>query len=270
MSQQERIFVVVDPSDEKHVALERAIITAGLRSPKARLYVFVGVDNEAVDMRSTNDALFRDQYWFDEQISGPIKKANLDFEVEVSWSNEWQAAILQSAKRFSADYILLPVHRKTNRRRFTFSEAKWELLKTAHCPVILVRPGAKAQRKIVLAAVNFQATRDDQRALNQKILKQGKTTADNYGAEFHVVNAYLDSMLYPDRGKLANETGLPAERIHVKPGYTDEVVSAVAEEIEADLVVMGTLGQTGKTQTRRGNTAARVIAALDVDVIVFN
>ena len=270
MSQQERIFVVVDPSDDKHVALERAIITAGLRSPKARLYVFVGVDNEAVDMRSTNDALFRDQYWFDDQIRKPVSEAGLECEVEISWSHEWQEAIIESAKRFAADFIMLPVHRKTNRRRFTFSEAKWGLLKTAKCPVVLVRPGAKEQRKIVLAAVNFQATRDAQKELNQKILKQGKTTADNYGAEFHVVNAYIDSMLYPDRGKLAKETGLPAERIHVKPGYTDEVVSALAEELEADLLVMGTLGQTGKTKTRRGNTAARVIAAMDVDVMVFN
>ncbi|MEC8427023.1 MAG: universal stress protein, partial [Pseudomonadota bacterium] len=82
--------------------------------------------------------------------------------------------------------------------------------------------------------------------------------------------AYLDSMHYPDRGKLANETGLDAEHIHVKPGYTDEVVSAMAKELGADIVVMGTLGQTGKSRTRRGNTAERVIAGLDVDVMVFN
>lgn len=270
MNTQERMFVVVDPSDEKHVALERAIITAGLRSPKAKLYVFVGVDNEAVDMRATNDDLFRDQYWFEDQIRKPVTDAGLEVEVEISWSTEWRQAIIQSAKRFSADMILLPVHRKTNRRRFTFSEAKWDLLKNSDCPVLLVRPGAKDKRQTVLAAVNFQATRDAQKALNHKILEQGKATADKYGADFQVVNAYLDSMLYPDRGKLANETGLPAEKIHVKPGYTDEVVSAVADEIDADVVVMGTLGQTGKYKTRRGNTAARVIGGLDVDVLVFN
>jgi universal stress protein E len=33
---------------------------------------------------------------------------------------------------------------------------------------------------------------------------------------------------------------------------------------------MGTLGQTGMITTRRGNTAERIIAALDDDVMVIN
>lgn len=270
MSDQERIFVVVDPGDERHVALERAIITSKLYSPAPKLYVFIGVDGEAVDTRATNDSMFRDQNWFEEEVQQPIKDEGLDYEVEISWSSEWHEAILQSAKRFGANVILLPVHKKVSKSRFTFSESKWALLKEAHCPVVLVRPGAKERRKTVLAAVNFQATRDSQKELNQKILERGKWTAEGYGADFHVVNGYLDSMHYPDRGKLAKEAGLPSDKIHVKQGYTDEVVSAVAEDIDADIVIIGTLGQTGKTKTRRGNTAARVIAALDVDVLVFN
>ena len=53
-------------------------------------------------------------------------------------------------------------------------------------------------------------------------------------------------------------------------GYTDEVIAAAAKKIDADLVVIGTLGQTGLTKTRRGNTAERVISAVDVDVLVVN
>ena len=40
--------------------------------------------------------------------------------------------------------------------------------------------------------------------------------------------------------------------------------------LSADLVIMGTLGQTGLIKTRRGNTAERVISALDVDIVVVN
>jgi len=270
MSEQYRILVVVDPSDEKHVALERAIFTSKLYASDPKLYVFVGVDGEAVDTRATNDTLSCDQSWFEEKIQNPITVEGLEFEVEYSWSTEWQLSITQSAKLFGADLILLPLHRQVNRRHFTFSESKWALLKGAGCPIVLVRPGGEGRRKVVLAAVNFQATTDDQKALNKKILERGKWTADGYGAEFHVVNAYRDSMLYPDRGKLSNETGLPADKIHVKQGHTDEVVSSVAKEIGAELVIMGTLGQTGKVKTRRGNTAERVIGSLDMDVLVVN
>ena len=271
MSEQEKVFVVVDPTASEHIALQRAIITARFRKPAPSLYIFVGVDSESVDTRATNDSLFKNSEWFEEEIHAPLKKEGLDYKIEISWSSEWQRSILKSAKSFGADLILLPVaKKKKNALRFTFSESKWKVLKNATCPVILVRPGAAEQRKTVLAAVNFQAIGSSQKLLNANILAHGKWLSENYGAELHVVNAYVDSMHYPDRGNLAKEANLPSSNIHVVKGYTDETVAKTAKKLNADLVVMGTLGQTGQTKTRRGNTAERVISALDMDVVVVN
>jgi len=267
---QQKLFVVVDPNDEQHVALERIAITAQRLEIKPYVYVFVAVDGDAVDTRSGNDKLFRDQRWFDGAIKKPLEEAGVEYLIEVSWSTEWQNSIMKAAKRFNADLIYLPVHAKVNYTRFTFTESKWELLKGSPCPVVLIRPGAKPQRKVILAAVNFQAKRDVQRELNKIILEQARHYAELYDAELHVVNAYLDSMNYPDRGRLVRETGLKQDRIHVDNGYTSEVVSATANRISADLVIMGTLGQNGMRTSRRGNTAERLIAALDDDVMVIN
>ncbi len=266
----QKFFVVVDPNNEKHVALERCLITAQLHEPRPELYIFICVDTEAVDTRASNDNIFRDQTWFEEQIKKPIEALGLEYTIEVSWSSEWRKAIVESAKRFAADTILLPLHKKSSKRRFTFSEEKWGVLKSAHCPVLLVQPGANEQRKKILAAVNFQTTRDVQKELNEMIIARGHWMADAYGADFHVVNAYLDSLNYPDRGKLVHETKLPSDKIHVKQGYSDEVVAQVAKEVGADIVIMGTLGQNGMIKNRRGNTAERVISGLDVDVTVLN
>ena len=270
-SEQERVFVVVDPTASDHIALQRAIITARFHTPSPTLYIFIAVDSESIDTRATNDSLFKNSQWFEDEIHKPLKAQGLDYQIEISWSSEWQRSILKSANRFGADFILLPIQKKKKHSlRITFSDSKWKVLKKATCPVILVRPGAAEQRKTILAAVNFQAIGDQQRLLNANILARGRWVAEHYGAELHVVNAYKDSMNYPDRGKLAKEAGLPSEHIHVVPGYTDEAVAKTAKEIHADLVIMGTLGQTGQTATRRGNTAERVISGLDVDVIVVN
>ncbi|GAA5443198.1 universal stress protein E [Microbulbifer sp. NBRC 101763] len=273
MEQQSTVFVVVDPNDEKHVALERALTTSRGRNPQPRLAVFVAVDGEAVDTRAVNDHLFRDESWFREQIREPISEAGLSCEITVCWSSDWQAAIVQESKRYNAEMIYLPVHAKSS-RRFTFAESKWQVLKTARCPVVLIRPGAKEERKVVLATVNYQAKTLEQRQLNRQISERATYIAGHYGAELHLVNAYLDSMLYPDRGalaKLADKTGVPTHRIHVKQGYTSDVVETIAREIDADLVVMGTLNQYGETGSfLRGNTAERVIGQLDVDVMVCN
>jgi universal stress protein E len=271
MSEQEKVFVVVDPTATEHIALQRAIITARFRTPSPTFYIFVGVDSESVDTRATNDALFKNSQWFEDEIHAPLKKEGLDYKIEISWSSEWQRSILKSANSFGADLILLPISKKKkNALRFTFSESKWKVLKKATCPVILVRPGAAEQRKTILAAVNFQALGTQQKLLNANILAHGKWLAENYGADLHVVNAYIDSMHYPDRGNLAKEAGLVSKNIHVVKGYTDEAVAETAQKLNADLVIMGTLGQTGLIKTRRGNTAERVISALDVDIVVVN
>lgn len=275
MSAEKKLFVVVDPTHTEHVALQRALISCQRRSavPDVEvpdLYVFVGIDASAVDTRACNDDLFKDQFWFEDTIRKPLESAQIRYKIEISWSSEWQAAIRSSAKRFGADSIFLPVPQKLTHRRFTFSDNKWDLFKSAHCPVVLVRPGAKEERRTILAAVNFQAQRDVQRELNDKILARGRLMADVYQGQFHVVNAYRDSLNYPDRGKLARETGLEPDNIHVKQGFTDEVVSEIARELKADLVIIGTLGQNGMTSNRRGNTAERVIVGLDSDVVVVN
>lgn len=270
MSAPEKLLVVVDPSQSEHIALQRAIITSSFRNPKPFVNVLVAVDNESVDTRAVNDNIFRHQGWFREHIKTPLEEAGIEYHLEISWSTEWQKSIVNAARQISADSVFLPVKEKSNKQRFTFSDSKWELLKASSCPVVLVRPGAKEQRKNILAAVNFQATSDVQRELNMKILKEGRRMAEGYGAKFYVVNAYLDSLNYPDRGKLAAQTGLPADSIFVKNGYTDEVVSAVAQEVDADLVVMGTLGANGMLKSHRGYTAERLIGALDDDVMVIN
>ncbi len=270
MSKPEKLFVVVDPSDKVQIALERALIMGQKHEVPPELFLFLGVDGEANDLRAVNDNLFRKQDWFIEEIRKPIEAAGMTYELEVSWSQEWQKSIVQSSKRWGAERIYLPVHERTNNSRFTFSEAKWGLLKTADCPVVLIQPGAKPERKKVLAAVNFQARQAEQQKLNESILYWGRFVAEKYGAEFHVVNAYLDSMLYPDRGRLAREAKTTNDHTHVEQGYTSDVVGQVAKRLDADLVVMGTLGQTGQSVTRRGNTAERVISALTQDVMVVN
>ncbi|BFM08742.1 universal stress protein [Halioxenophilus aromaticivorans] len=270
MAESKKIFVVVDPSHSKHIALERAIKTAQLAEQPPVVKVFVAVDADAVDTRAVNNNLFRDQSWFSAEIRTPLENAGVEYSLEVCWSSEWQESIARAAKPFHPDLIYLPVHERGSSTRLFFTESKWKLLKNAECPVALIQPGAKEKREIILAAVNFQATKDEQIKLNQSIIGAGERLAGYYGAELHIVNAYLDSMHYPDRGRLAKESGVPPERIHVEEGYTNEAVAALAKRLGADLVIIGTLNQKGLTATRRGNTAERVISALDQDVVVVN
>jgi universal stress protein E len=85
MSKSQKLFVVVDPNDTHHIALERAIIVSSLiQGPKPKVHAFVAVDSDAVDTRSVNDNLFRDLTWFEQNITGSIlveRVAKIDYGI---------------------------------------------------------------------------------------------------------------------------------------------------------------------------------------------
>jgi universal stress protein E len=106
--------------------------------------------------------------------------------------------------------------------------------------------------------------------LNEKILSYSELLASKYGAEKHIVNGYEDGMEYPDRAKLLRDTDTKQENIHVKQGGPRAIISEVATEINADVVVIGTLARRGVMAAMRGNKSERIIRELNCDVMVLN
>ena len=94
--------------------------------------------------------------------------------------------------------------------------------------------------------------------------------AGQFGADFHVVNAYSDSFHYPDLGQLSRTLGMASDHIHVKQGEPDIVIADTARELGADVVVIGTLARDGILVAMRGNTSEKVFGNLSQDVMTLN
>lgn len=270
---EEKMFVLVDPRDDQQYALHRAIACAKLRKPVPVISVYVAC-NSGRTKGEGSSSLVRNQHWFDREVFRPLDEAGLLYESAFAWNSRWPEAGIQAAEQFGADMIFMPSHEEHPVPNPLLHRGRWSFLGYSPCPLMLVRgEGGQEKRKTVVAGVNFQARDPEQVALNGRILGYGIREANLNGADLHVANAYLDSMNYPDRGRLARDTGLSANRIHVWPGYTDEVIAGVVKEFHVDMVVLGTVNQRGgQGSMRRGNTTARVLAAMDpnVDVLVVN
>lgn len=270
MENLKKLFIVLDPSQDSHVALDRAVITSSkLKSVSPEVYLFIGVDSESTDTRVNNDNIFRDDAWF-AGIKKPLRESDTKYSVEISWCSEWQPSILRASSRFEADLIMLPVYPRASSSRLTFSDSKWALLRNSECPVLVVRPGANPRREVVLSAISLLDESEENTKLNAKIIEQGRWMASLYGADFHVVSAYPDSMNYPDRAKLLRDFDVEPSKVHVKTGTPASVINEVAGEVDADVVVIGTQRRQGLSAALRGNTAEKVIEALDHDVLVIN
>ena len=91
--------------------------------------------------------------------------------------------------------------------------------------------------------------------------------AANNNAELHIVNAYEDSLNYPDRAELANKTQVDTAKIHVRAGDADEVIATLAKELKADLVVLGTRKRSSRW---RGNTSEKIVTKVSCDILAIH
>lgn len=266
------IFIVVDPAQDKPLALERALHTAKRASTdenetKLSLHVFLAVDFDNTDTSANNPAIHRDGVWFFERVINPLKASGLEYSLEMSWSSDWYGSIVSEARKHNAELIMLPMVNRPSGHERIFNESIWRLLRTAESPVLVVQPDSPEERKVILVAVNFQSHKPEYQRLNELILSRGRWLALRYNADLQIVNAYKDSLHYPDRSELANKTEVDTAKIHVKAGDPDEVIAAVAKKIGADLVVLGTRSRSNRW---RGNTSEKIITKVDCDILAIS
>jgi universal stress protein E len=270
MSEARRVLVIIDPTRDKHIALERAVITSEINDEESVVHLFLGVEGDSTSLKADNPDLYRDDRWL-EDLLHPLRSAGVRFTMELCWSTEWQESVLNSALRFKPTHIFMPDYRDAKKGLF-FSGQQWSLLRNTVAPVTIVRPDNSGVRKKILAAVNMQREDDDPRyaELIQKVLHGGMNIAKHYNAEFHVINAYQDNYKFPNRDRILKISGLPTQNVHVREGEPADVIAAFANEIGADTVIIGTMARQGTAAFLKGNTSEKLLSKLTQDVITFS
>ena len=66
----------------------------------------------------------------------------------------------------------------------------------------------------------------------------------------------------------AHKYNITEDHIHIGEGDADAVVADICDEIDADVLVIGTVGREGISGVLIGNTAELVVDKVDCDVIV--
>lgn len=267
---EEKILVIVDPAQgDEAIALDRAIINASARDTKPELHVMYIADPEAADLSASNELIYRPASWFDEQIT-QVEEAGLAYKSLACWSLQYQEAVLNYAEKNDIGLIMIPVAGGGEDLKRSYSSQRWAILRKARCPVLLVKPNQKPQRKTLLLALKMQAKDEATQKLNERVAERAHWAAKLYGADLHVVNAYHDSREYPDRAAIQRMLGVENDKIHIKEGNPEEVLPQVAQAIEADTILMGTRHKEGLGLLLKGHTTEKVLFALKPDVMVIN
>lgn len=63
---------------------------------------------------------------------------------------------------------------------------------------------------------------------------------------------------------------MDSSKIHVQQGSPEDVIVKTAQQIEADIVVIGTLVRKGVVAVMRGNTSEKLLEKLAQDILAIN
>ncbi|CAH0533496.1 Universal stress protein E [Vibrio stylophorae] len=299
MKKYNNILVVADVSQEHQPALSRAIHLASC-GDNAKLTFFLSIYDFSYEMTSMlsayerqamrNGVIQQRELWLKELVE-QHDVSGIDIEVKVVWHNRPYEAIIQQVFEGDHNLVIKATHAHDKLGSIIFTPTDWHLLRKCPCPVLLAKAHTWPEHGQILAAVNLAADDETHEDLNDKIVNEAKAVATLVNGEVNLVNAYpatpvnitielpeFDHNTYADavRGHhlvtmkaLRQKHHIEQARAYVEEGLPEDVIPAVAEEIDAGLVVLGTIGRTGLSATFIGNTAEHTIDKLNCDLLAL-
>lgn len=183
------------------------------------------------------------------------------------------------------------------------------LLRKCPCPVWIIKPEAAKTYRRILAAVDVDdayplAELKSRRTLNRQILEMACSLALSDFAEPHIVHAWeaigvsairgaflnmpeANVIAYEEQVRRRHEAAMARlmrelsshlgqetldylkPRTHLVQGWARKEIPVLAKQIEADLVVMGTVARTGIPGFIMGNTAETILNQIDCSVLAI-
>ncbi len=267
MSNPVTVLVVIDPTQQVHPAMEKAMLIAGrAKGDIATTMVFLLAPGQAP---SGNDKpVLVSSEWIREQLYQRLKDLPVEFSCTMSWADNQNDAILAATEQLQPTLTIMPYYEDSGQTSRLFSDAKWKLLREVNNPVIITsksKPGEDHSRRILCA---FKVQDDTYSDRNKRIAEVGTKFETIFGLEAHGVNAYSNSMEFPDRAKIASMSSIKNENIHIALGDPEDVICKTAVDIDADLIVIASTQRKGWKGALRGNTIEKIIKKLDRDILM--
>lgn len=261
-----KIMVLIDPTREDQPAFTRALESALMTG--ARLHVYACVEKQK-SVSATETEEHRLQSVLDE-LQSRAAADGIEATTEIETSAEWRKRAVTAAARCSASMIFKSYVEHNDLQREIRTTYDWTLLRLAPCPVLLIKNIRDWKHRRILAAVNSQSTDEAHIKLNNQIISFAQQFTDAYGSDAHIVTAYQDRNHVPEAAELAEFCGVSRDYVHISEGKPAEVIRKTANEIEADLILIGTVGRSGIKGTIVGNTSERLLDHTQSDLLVLN
>lgn len=295
MIEYSRILAVIEPERETQPAISRAIELA--RKTGASITAFMTIYDFSYEMTTMLSGEEREMMrqavvkerttWLSEQL----KEYAFEIEPVVEWNNRAYEAIIKYAISHDSDIIVKTTRAHDDLRSVIFTPTDWHLVRKCPAPVLLVKEHDWPVDGKILAAVNVGTEDREHAQLNDRLTSIALDYAKLLSGHVHLANCYpgtplniaievpeFDPETYnesvknhhlEEMEKHSTRYAIALHNCHVREGLPEKVIPQVAKELDAELVIIGTVGRVGISAALIGNTAEHVIDELNCDVLAI-
>jgi universal stress protein E len=297
-----KILAVVDPTVEEQPGMRRAAWLA--KATGAELELLVCYYNEYLSgdrlfdspsLEKARSEVIENQEKHLEELAEPVRKNGVVVTTSAVWDHPLFEGIVRQAINSDADIVVKDTHHHSAVSRALLTNTDWNLIRTCPLPLWLVKPHDMAQTPVFVAAIDPMNQNDKPAALDDEILAVSKTVSEAVGGDVHAFHAYdpriavatatanayipvslpfdeIEQQMHEDHQKRFNEItefhGIADDRAHLVAGLTHEELPAIADQLKADVVVMGAVARNRWKRLFIGATAERTLEHLPCDLLI--
>lgn len=288
------ILVVLDIHAESDVALARAVKLA--QASEGKISVFFSFHNklDAKHGKGLPDDLAGLVEHFSNRVNNQLAKWNAEAllaDIHMSWQHRTSFAIdhLHSEKHF--DLIVKAPHPQTKLKSLMHSRLDKYFVSKCPIPVWMVKPRLWDNSVEIMACLDIGDEAYENQTLNRKIMAVGDHLAHRLKGELHVLDCYYGEIgtMHIDfnhqRGFKHEPSlkaqhlerlkdyicgySLPEDVLHFEEGIPDEAIPDRAEQLNAELAIIGNNEDSNFIDKFLGDTATELTKAMPCDVLVL-
>ena len=298
-----KILAVIDPTTETQPAMARAAWLA--KQTGAELELLVCYYNEYLSGERLFDSpslekaraeVIERQRDSLEKLAQPARDDGVVVKTTAVWDHPLYEGVVRHAVESEADIVFKDTHHHSALTRAVLSNTDWNLIRTCPVPLWLVKPRDAGTAPAFIAAIDPMNEHDKPAALDDEILQISKQLAGKLQGEVHAFHSYdpriavatatanayipvslpldeIEKQMHEDHQKRFKEITsfheIDDDRAHLKAGLAHEELPALAEDINADVVVMGAVARNRWKRLFIGATAERTLEHLPCDLLII-
>jgi universal stress protein E len=293
-----QLLVVIDPSQPSQPALQRAQWLA--RATGAKIELLLCEYNSALDhsvlfdqetLANGRNSLLQQLQAELESTAQPLREQGLEVRVQVRWGKLTEQLILQRVSELQPDIVFKSSRHQGPLKRLLFGNSCWQLLRHCPAPLWLVQHGDWQSRSLC-AALDPLHSADKPAALDLQLIAAAKLLSAALEMPAQYLHSYpplppsllFDSQLINDYEhynqlcakqhrtafeQLLQANDVPLSSATLRPGFAEQELPRFVREQGIDLLLMGAISRGHLANALIGNTAERVLEAVECDVLVL-